>query len=337
MAALRIYELPSARGCTYIVPAQHFALALTLGIVSSEASMQVARKIGVSDDEVGKLCEAVKKALRTGPQTPDEMRLVLGGEVRNLGPEGAKKGVTTTLPLALANLQASGEIRRVPLNGRLDQQRYRYSLWEPNPIARKLPLEEAYVELARLYFRWIGPATLAEFQWFSGLGVKAAKAALEPLGLRPVVDHPERLLHPEDTEAFYKFQIPETPDYRLVGGMDGICLLRRDVRGLLAARDLARHTIDSDGNQNASGGLTDLPMNAIMDRGRLVGFWEFDPVAKELVFSSFVGKPAKLLDAVRATEAFIQEDLGDARSFSLDSPTSRVPRIEFLREENARA
>ena len=34
---------------------------------------------------------------------------------------------------------------------------------------------ESFTELARRYFRWIGPATLAEFQWFAGLGVKAAK------------------------------------------------------------------------------------------------------------------------------------------------------------------
>src|SRR5271169_6066 len=40
-------------------------------------------------------------------------------------------------------------------------------------------------ELARRYFRWIGPPTVSEFQWFSGLGVRAALAAVEPLGLVP--------------------------------------------------------------------------------------------------------------------------------------------------------
>ena len=42
--------------------------------------------------------------------------------------------LTTTLPLALGKLQAMGEIRRVPVNGRLDQQRYKYSAWRPNPL-----------------------------------------------------------------------------------------------------------------------------------------------------------------------------------------------------------
>jgi hypothetical protein len=81
------------------------------------------------------------------------------------------------LPVALGSLQASGDIRRVPINGRLDQQRYRYALWKPNPLTKfATDVAEAYTELARQYFRWIGPATPAEFQWFSGLGVKAAKA-----------------------------------------------------------------------------------------------------------------------------------------------------------------
>ena len=40
---------------------------------------------------------------------------------------------------------------------------------------------EVATELARRYFRWIGPATVAEFQWFSALGAKAAKTITSPL------------------------------------------------------------------------------------------------------------------------------------------------------------
>src|SRR5439155_22618721 len=90
---------------------------------------------------------------------------------------------------ALGRLQSAGEIRRVPINGRLDQQRYRYALWKPNPLAKfKSSQEEVYVELARRFFRWIGPATLAEFQGFSALGVKVSKEAVAPLKLVPLAD-----------------------------------------------------------------------------------------------------------------------------------------------------
>jgi len=35
---------------------------------------------------------------------------------------------------------------------------------------------------------------------------------------------------------------------------------------------------------------------------------------------------------VQRTERFVRDQLGDARSFSLDSPESRAPRIAALRE-----
>src|SRR5207249_2002908 len=139
------------------------------------------------------------KALEKGQLDPEGIREATGNAARNLGAEGKKKGMITTLPLALGRLQSRGEIRRVPINGRLDQQRYRYTLWRPNPLTGfKLTVEEAYTELARRFFRWIGPATLAEFQWFSGLGVKTSKSAVEPLKLVPFENRSDRLMFAED-------------------------------------------------------------------------------------------------------------------------------------------
>src|SRR5205823_3644042 len=115
------------------------------------------------------------------PLKPSQIRDATGSASRSLGEEGKKKGITTTLPLALGRLQVEGEIRRIATDGRLDQQRYKYTLWRPNPLAKfKLSLEDAFIELARRYFRWIGPATAAQFQAFAGLGVKTSKAAIEP-------------------------------------------------------------------------------------------------------------------------------------------------------------
>src|ERR1700689_2244389 len=171
--ALEIYELPSARNCTYVVPAADFALALKVG-QSFDKDMKTAEKLGVTRGEIEKLCAGVLSALAKEELDPNGLRQALGSAVRDLGEAGKKKGLASTLPVALGNLQANGEIRRVPVNGRLDQQRYRYTLWRPNPLGKfKLTLEESYTELARRFFAWIGPATMAEFQWFSGLGVKA--------------------------------------------------------------------------------------------------------------------------------------------------------------------
>jgi hypothetical protein len=326
VAGLQIHELPSARGCTYVVPASDFALALKAGEPFTANDMKTAYKLGVTDREIDKLCDAVVHALARGPLSPDEIREGTGPASRNLGEAGKKKGLTTTLPLALGKLQSAGEIRRVPLNGRLDQQRYKYALWRPNPAAKfNLSGEEVQAELAKRYFRWAGPATLAEFQWFSGLGVKAAKEAIAPLKLEKV--EPDRLLFGEDREALERFESPKLPQYSLVSSIDGISLLRRDLNSIVDPE----HRKLMVTAESAGGALMDLPSHAILDRGRVAGLWEFDPEAQRIVWLPFIRTSKDLEEAVARSDDYVREQLGDARSFSLDSAKSRVPRLQALR------
>ncbi len=332
IARLEIHELPSARACTYVLPASDFALALRVAQAGGEGEMNTARKLGVTDREIDRLCEAVARALEKGPLEPDALKEAIGGAVRNLGEEGKKKGLTTTLPVALERLQLEGEIRRISTNGRLDQQRYRYALWRPNPVKSSPAGSEAvHTVLARRYFAWTGPATLADWQWFSGLGVKAAKTAVEPLVLEPVEKGSERLMFAEDRAAFESFRTPKDPQYALVSSIDGIALLRRDLKSLLAEGDLKRAVMTGKGSCSL-GGLTDLPSHAILDRGRVVGLWEYDTAAESIAWMAFVKPDKALKEAVARMESFVSTDLGDARSFSLDSPKSREPRIKALRK-----
>lgn len=330
-AAREIHELPSARGCTYVVPASDYALALTVGQAFGGAEMKTAAKLGVTGEEIETLCRAVLGALSDGPLAPEGLRDATGGASRNLGEEGKKKGLTTTLPVALGLLQSRGDIRRVPVNGRLDQQRYAYARWEPNPLAgRQWSPGEAYTELARRFFAWVGPATMAELQWFTGLGVKAAKEAAAPLGLVPV-DGGERLVLPEDADAFRAFEPPAEPRYNLVSSLDAISATRRNVETLVDEADRAR-MVPGDSGLRPLGGLSDLPAHAILDRGRLIGIWEYDADAGEIAWATFGGKADAALEAtVAEMEAYVRDQLGDARSFSLDSPASRRPRIAAIR------
>jgi len=334
-ARLEIHELPSARGCTYVLPASAFALALKLSqAFGPEADMKVARKLGVTDAEVDKLCKAVLDALKEGPLDPDELKAATGKAVRNLGEEGKKKGMTTTLPLALGRLQSDGEIRRVPVNGRLDQQRYRYTLWRPNPLAGfRVSTDEANTQLARFYFNWIGPATVTEFQAFAAIGAKAAKAALDSLRLKAVKNGDERLALPEHYDELTDFKVPKQAQYVLTSSLDGILLLRRSIKTLLAPEDLD-NTVAGEKGRTAAGGLLDLPNHAILDRGRLVGVWEYDPESESIAWASFIRPNPDLEDAVRKMEDYVRSDLGDVRAFSLDSVKSRKPRIEALRTMN---
>jgi hypothetical protein len=331
IARTAIHELPSARGCTYVLPASDFALGLKLG-QGFVGELKVAEKLGVTAKEIDKLCDAVIQALEKGPLDPDGLREATGKAVRNLGAEGQKKGLTTTLPVALEKLQSTGDIRRIPVNGRLDQQRYKYALWKPNPLRNfKMSTEQAYTELARRYFAWIGPASIAEFQWFSALGVKASKAAVEPLKLEPLEAGGDRLMLPGDRAKLEAFKPPQDPHYTLTSGIDSIALLRRDLKGLLNPKDLDRQVF-LEKDTKPLGGLADLPNHAIIDRGRLVGLWEYDTASESIAWIAFVKKDKALLEAVARTEQYVREQLGDARSFSLDSPKNRAPRVAALRK-----
>jgi hypothetical protein len=329
VANLEIHELPSARGCTYVLPQSDFALAL-VAAAGFDSDMKTATRLGVTEKEIDKLCDAVVKALTKGPMDPDEIRQATGSASRSLGEEGKKKGMTTTLPLALGQLQVAGEIRRVPLNGRLDQQRYRYGLWRPNPLKGvKIDAEQVPAELARRYFRWIGPATLSEFQWFSALSGKAAKAAIEPLKLVPLDKGDSRLLFPEDLERFRAFKVPKDAQYVLAAGLDGLTLFKRNTKELMDEPNLKSPLFAH--KAFAGENLADLPSHAIFDRGRLVGMWEFDTFTESIAWASFIPKNRDLQNAVAEMEEFVKTQLGDARSFSLDSPKSRAPRVEALR------
>ena len=332
VAKLDIHELPTARGCTYVVPASDFALGVTVGR-QFNSDMKTALKLGVTEKEIDKLCDAVVNALESGPLDPEGIRDATGKASRSLGEEGKKKGLTTTLPIALGRLQTEGRIRRVPTNGRLDQQRYKYVNWTPNPLAGYPDsLDVAFSELGRRFFRWVGPATLGEFQWFAGLGLKTTKQAVEPLGLVPAEPGSDRLLLPDDTAKFKAFEAPTKSQYSLVSSLDPITANRREMQSLIDEKDRERPVM-VDAASKPVGGLADLPSHAVLDRGQIIGLWEFDTESNEIVCATFGRKKDRALDAaIEETQAFVRDQLGDARSFSLDSPKSRAPRVDALRK-----
>jgi hypothetical protein len=245
------------------------------------------------------------------PLDPKAIKAATGDRARSLGEQGRRRGLSSTMPLALGLLQAQGRIRRVPVNGRLDQQRFGYVPWDVDPTT--LDKDEARTELARLYFRWAGPASMKHFRWFSAFSAVNAKQAVEPLGLVPV-DGTDLLMLPEDRAAFDAFERPKRPSYALLAAIDGLHLLHRDLRRLVEPRPLL------DG--------ADPDSFLIVDRGEIVGVWEFDG---EIVYKAFVEEDAQLRKAIKETEAYVRDQLGDARSYSLDSPESRKPRLDAIR------
>ncbi len=178
-----------------------------------DGEMKTAVKLGVTEKEIDKLCDAVLAALEKGPLDPDGLREACRQISCATSARRAKrKASPPRSQWRSKSCRPPATSAAFPANGRFDQQRYQYALWRPNPLrAFKLSPEQVQTELARRYFAWIGPASLAGFQTFSGLGVKAAKAALEPLKLEPIEIAPgdERLFLPGERAKFDAFKTPK--------------------------------------------------------------------------------------------------------------------------------
>ncbi|NYE71477.1 DNA glycosylase AlkZ-like family protein [Microlunatus parietis] len=332
VAEVAICELPSARGCTYLLPAEDFAIGLAAGAGAPRAELAAAIKhLDVTEAEIDRLGEAVLAAVSEAgtPLQPQDLRDRLGDAARSLGEAGRKRGVSSTLPLALGLLQSAGELRRVPIDGRLDQQRYGYVRWTPSPLAgADIDPDLVAADLASRYFAWAGPATLAHFRWFSGLGAAVAKRAVAAIDLTDLGDG--RLLPTELVAEFEEFTAPADPEYALVGWIDGSHLLHRDLGRLLDPADADRPSPLEPSKR--LGDLKDPPCQLILDRGRIVGLWEFDPVTEKIVSQLFVPEDEGLLAAMVETEGFIVEQLGDARGSVLDSAKSRSAAVSALTE-----
>ena len=328
VAAVRIHELPTARGCTYVLGADDFAWGLTLGRAAAESTVKILDKLGVDRQEVDEL-EAKTLALLQdaaatghGALDPKQLRDSLGDAVRSLGGEGKKKGASTTLPAVLGLLQADGRIRRVPVNGRLDQQRYAYTAWGLAP-APQTP-EQARATLMGRYLGWTGGATLKQTQWFTAFTVAQTKAALA--AAQAVEVDGLWMLH-ADVDARENYTAPREEQIQLLAGTDALFLLRRNAASYFAQDDQDRQLLTQQLALQA-----DLPDHPIVDRGRIIGLWQYDPGNERIAHWLFNGPTKAVTHRIKAVEAFIREDLGDFRSFSLDSPSSRQKRIDAIND-----
>lgn len=331
---LEILELPAARACTYIVPRQHFAIALALAQhPADEPKMETGeKKLGFTWEQIESLKSAVLDALAAGPADPRQLKEALGSRVKSYTPEGKKYGITTDLPGAIRRLQLEGKIRRIPIDGRLDNERYAYALWEENPLAGfDLDKPGLQAKIASLYFSWIGPATLDEFTWFTGFSKRDAKAAMESNNLAEW--QPGYFGFQTHIDAIGEFEASSQSNPHFLTSLDNLILLTRNLPLHLDEEDKNREMM-SDNKPVSGGSLTDLSNHGIFDRGRLIGEWAYDEPNQELVYTAWAGDKELIAKRAADTQAFIQGQLGDARSFSLDSPKSRQARIYWLRQQS---
>ena len=130
---------------------------------------------------------------------------------------------------------------------------------------------------------------------------------------------------PDDVERLAAFEAPAEEQIQLLAGTDSLVLLRRNSADMFAEQDRDKKVLGSTLALQA-----DLPDHPILDRGRIIGLWQYDPGKARIAHWLFDGPTPAVTRRIAEVEAWIRDELGDFRSFSLDSPASRQDRIDAL-------
>jgi hypothetical protein len=193
---------------------------------------------------------ALETALRDGDQlTREELAVVLG------------RAKISTAGQRLAHLLARAELDAVICSGAVRGKQATWAL-----LAHRVPSrsdlrsrEEALAELAHRYFRSRGPATVADFAWWSGLTISEARAALESVrsNLTADVICGQAYWGPGGRSAS-----PSPLHAHLLPAFDEYLVAYKDRTAVLAPEHVQRI--------NAGGGL--LAPSIVLD-GAVVGIW----------------------------------------------------------------
>ncbi|MFK7931753.1 MAG: crosslink repair DNA glycosylase YcaQ family protein, partial [Myxococcota bacterium] len=318
---------PSVRGCIYLVPKADLPLALAISdALSSKRRQADLRKVHVSADELAHVCDAITEALASGPLTTAGLRKALpDGVVRSLGDAGKKIGLSSTLPPALRELEATGRIRRRPQNHQLDHERYE---WVAHTGTEDhAPLPQVAQALAQRFFQWSGASTLDAFVAWSGLGKRVAKTAVDTLDLQPVQ------IEGVGERLTACTRVPDATG-RAIGipGMDNLHHLPQSAAPFVSA---AYHglTVGAFGARRVGqlGTVKHLFERMIVVDGRFVGAWGYDPdhhTVEAHVWEPDFAEPAQ---AEAASLTAFLKPLGGGKVFSIDKDENLRTRLARVR------
>lgn len=336
LADASLWVVPGVRNCIWLVPDADRALALSVSDAQARRRTdREMRKLDVSVEALATLAQQVVAALETGPKSPEALRSALpDGAVRSLGAAGKKIGHSSTLPTALRHLEWAGKLRRLHRDGRVDTNRYEWALSEEDLVAgAPADLEAQAVALARRYFDWAGPATLEAFVAWTLVGKRAARAAIAALELVEVT------VEGSDAPAYAfadRLDAPADDAVYLLPSQDPLLALREGLAQLVDPEHHAHEVLGMGGRKAKLGSVSWLLQRPIVHRGTIVGLWEYDPDAAEVVYAGLSPLTGALAErtAARATEvgAFIRDELeGNPKQVSIDSEKSVRTRVEALR------
>ncbi len=336
----RLQVTPTVRGCIYLVAQRHQPLSLRLAdLLSRRRAKREHEKAGIRPGEIEAVASAVLEALKDGPLSTQAIRKQLpDGCIRSLGDAGKKVGISSPLPPALRHLEFAGSIERLLENGRLDTERYLWRAVEGTAPA-ELAAEPADVHrhMAEIYLNTAGFGDRKGFAAWSGLGQKDAAQALE--GIDTFSLSVEGIDSPQIALSEHRDVLETPPSAEAVAFLpfeDNLIAMRQGPAFFVDPEHLNLPVpVWGRGKGNTLGDVRHGSLRPIIAENRLVGFWELDPDADQIVTGVFakVSNSSKERIEQEAGELgrFLVEELGHGKSFSIDSEKHQRKRCEHIR------
>jgi hypothetical protein len=237
-----------------------------------------------------------------------------------------------------------GTVRRFSSEGRIDSPKYLYELMHPDDrpdAGGEADTPAVLARLVKIFLRRNGPAAVEDVTWWAGITKGDARAALaavnaEPLSITGWTD--KAWLLPEDRQAWERAGADDDGRVALLPFRDPLIYSRRPPA--VMTDDPSAPVLDWKAKASRLGDVDSLHHHAIVAGGTLVGVWEYDADAEEVitrVWSKHRGLASQVKTAAAATARFIREQLGDAKFYAADTRASRAPRIAFCRGQRTDA
>jgi len=294
-----LVRMDGMRASLFAVPRPHFATvhrAFREGVLASID--RLLGQYGLEPEIYANICRRILTRLSRGSLPAAQLKK----ELQPLSPPAAG-----ALPRILARMAAEGLLVRARTRGSWKSTQFEWALledWLPGLDLQAPDPEQARMDAARLYLAAYGPATAADFRWWSGLRAEEAGRVLQ--ALEPELAHVEirglpgeHLLLQEDLEAL--LSTPESvpwadgPQVSLLPVWDAYLMAYRARERYLQPEWYDR-VYDRSGNSAP----------AILLDGRLAGVWDLEEERQGLTLKAafFESPPPEAWAALRqAAEA----------------------------------
>jgi hypothetical protein len=316
-------ELLAMRGESWVLPSSLLPHAMRCPApVFRDGAERLLADASVAMTGRQTLRDRVSSAVRERPRTHAELVSDLADRDDYASQLLARPGV---LGAILTFLRLDGEVARSNLSGSLDRGR---ALWVPAEMLLPgvdlsgLDPRDALLTLCAWYFRVHGPATVADFGWWSGSGSNEVRDAFARHRTNLVAIRIEGqpfnyYLPPSRAEELMRYERP---------GADSVVLVPFGDPWLFSHEGRAGRFVQV---KHLSSVVPGPALPAVLLGGMTIGRWKLDVEADTVEFHWFRPPPQGVLERAvrrgREVLTFVKRELESVRTLTVPAPGGAIP------------